>query len=385
MSLSTLPRPDTALTERAGGGLLELIADVAPDGRTYLSRRSQRFPLRLTTPLYLDPSQPGMAFLYVQNPTGGLFEDDDHKIALDVRSGAQVHLTTQSASKLYRADRGCARQRVTLAVAKGAFAEYVPDPLIPHGGARLKQEVVAAVEPGGRLILSEVVAPGRVAGGEQFEYSSAVVDNSDLERGCEQTAVDSVLLEPGRLDPRRAGVLGDRGLSGIGLRGRPRSGLRSARQDDLRGSGRHAGMPRRDQHPALGDGGPHAHPRGLRNLRGPGIRRRVVGSSHRPDRKRSPQETKVTLLIREIVGEADDAGFVGRRRDPLPVASDEARRRRFGDVSRRGAGASHSICHADPSCTSARCSTTMARRSSWSSVPWSRPSWCASTPRCLPS
>ena len=209
MSLSTLPRPDTALTERAAGGLLELIADVAPDGRTYLSRRSQRFPLRLTTPLYLDPSQPSMAFLYVQNPTGGLFEDDDHKIALDVRSGALVHLTTQSASKLYRADRGCARQRVTLAVAKGAFAEYVPDPLIPHGGARLKQEVVAAVEPGGRLILSELVAPGRVAGGEEFEYSSLSL-TTRISSGGEQTAVDSVLLEPGRLEPRRAGVLGDR-------------------------------------------------------------------------------------------------------------------------------------------------------------------------------
>ena len=68
-----------------------------PTGARYLSRRSQRFPLRLTTPLYLDPSQPSMAFLYVQNPTGGVFEDDDHKIALDVRPGAQVHLTTQSA------------------------------------------------------------------------------------------------------------------------------------------------------------------------------------------------------------------------------------------------------------------------------------------------
>ena len=67
-------------------------------------------------------------------------------------------------------------------MAEGAFAEYVPDPLIPHGGARLQQEVVAAVEPGGRLILSEVVAPGRVAGGEAVRVLLAVVDNSDLER-----------------------------------------------------------------------------------------------------------------------------------------------------------------------------------------------------------
>ncbi|MBA3263605.1 MAG: urease accessory protein UreD, partial [Thermoleophilaceae bacterium] len=208
MSLGTLSRPYTALTERAAGGLLELVADVAPDGRTYLSRRSQRFPLRLTTPLYLDPARPGMAFLYVQNPTGGLFEDDDHTIALSVQPGARVHLTTQAASKVYRAEGGCARQRVTLTVAEGAFAEYVPDLLIPHAGARLKQEVVADVEPGGRLIVSEAVAPGRVACGEAFEYSSLSL-TTRIWCGGEQRAVDSVLLEPNELDPRRAGVLGD--------------------------------------------------------------------------------------------------------------------------------------------------------------------------------
>jgi urease accessory protein len=206
MALGTLPRPDAQLSE-ARGGLLELVADVAPDARTYLTRRRQRFPLRLTTPLYLDPAQPGMAFLYVQNPTGGLFEDDDHTLALGVAPGALVHLTTQAASKIYRADRGCARQRVALTVAEGAFAEYVPDPLIPHAGARLKQEVVADVEPGGRLIVSEALTPGRVAFGEAFEYSSLSL-TTRIGCGGEQCAVDSLLFAPNERDPRRAGVLG---------------------------------------------------------------------------------------------------------------------------------------------------------------------------------
>jgi urease accessory protein len=98
MSLGTLPRPDAALTRTVGEGRLRLVAGVAPDGRTYLAERSQRFPLRLTRPLYLDPREPNMAFLYVQNPTGGLFEDDDHLVELDARPGARVHLTTQAAS-----------------------------------------------------------------------------------------------------------------------------------------------------------------------------------------------------------------------------------------------------------------------------------------------
>jgi urease accessory protein len=208
MSLGTLSRRQPAVGDRPTAGLLELVADVAPDGRTFLSRRRQRFPLRLTTPLYLDPARPGMAFIYVQNPTGGLFEDDDHSIALSARPGALVHLTTQAASKLYRADRGCARQRLRLSVSEGAFTEYVPDPLIPHAGGRLEQQLAADVEPGGALIVAETVAPGRVASGEAFEYASLSL-STRISCDGEETAVDSVLLRPDELDPRRAGVFGD--------------------------------------------------------------------------------------------------------------------------------------------------------------------------------
>ena len=57
-------------------GLLELAFRVGPGDRTVLASRRQRFPLRLTVPLMLDPALPGMAFVYVQNPTGGVFAGD---------------------------------------------------------------------------------------------------------------------------------------------------------------------------------------------------------------------------------------------------------------------------------------------------------------------
>jgi urease accessory protein len=207
MSLGAPARREGGLTRPPAGGLLELVAQPALDGRTYLSRQRQRFPLRLTTPLYLDPVRRGMAFIYVQNPTGGLFEDDDHTITLSARPGALVHLTTQAASKVYRAELGCARQSIAFSVAAGAFAEYVPDTLIPHGASRLDQEIVADVEKGGALILSEAIAPGRVAFGEVFGYSSLAF-TTRISCSGEEVAVDSLRLEPSKLDPRRAGVLG---------------------------------------------------------------------------------------------------------------------------------------------------------------------------------
>ena len=207
MPVGALLRPEPALAGSTADGLLELVAEPSADGRTVLARRRQRFPLRLTTPLYLDPARPDMAFLYVQNPTGGLFEGDDHTISLSARPGAQVQLTTQSASKVYRAVDGCARQRVELTVSAGAFVEYVPDPLIPHAGARLEQKLVAEVDAGGALIATEAVAPGRVAFGEAFEYTSLSLVTR-ISRGGEERAVDSLTFEPGKLDPRRPGILG---------------------------------------------------------------------------------------------------------------------------------------------------------------------------------
>jgi urease accessory protein len=213
MSLGTLSRRERGLTRPGSDGLLELVAEPAPDGRTFLSGRRQRFPLRLTTPLYLDPARPGMAFLYIQNPSGGVFEGDRHVISLTARPGARVHLTTQAASKVYRADTGRARQRVELEVAAGAFLEYVVDPLIPHARARFEQEVVANVESGGALIVAETLAPGRVAFGEAFEYTRVSLVTR-ISCDGEETAVDSVVLAPGELDPRRPGFLGEHAYLG---------------------------------------------------------------------------------------------------------------------------------------------------------------------------
>ena len=207
MSLGVVPRRERALTRPSGEGLLDLVAEEGPDGRTFLSWRRQRFPLRLTTPLYLDPKQPGMAFVYIQNPTGGVFEDDDHTISLTVLPEALLHLTTQSATKAYRADQGCARQRIELRVSAGAFAEYIPDPLIPHAGARFQQELTADVEPGGALIVADTVAPGRAASGEAFRYASLSLSTRISSAGHEY-AVDRLLLRPADLDPRRPGILG---------------------------------------------------------------------------------------------------------------------------------------------------------------------------------
>jgi urease accessory protein len=188
-------------------GLLELSFRRDGRGRSALSERRQRFPLRMTAPLYIDPADRGMAFVYAQNPTGGVFAGDRLRTSLTAMDGARVHLTTQSATKLYRCEAGGAEQSLEFHVRDGAYVEHVPDPLIPHAGARFSQRLVANVAPGGAFLAAETVAPGRRAHGESVAYGALTL-HTEVRRDGRELCVDRLVLEPGRSDPRTPGVLG---------------------------------------------------------------------------------------------------------------------------------------------------------------------------------
>src|SRR5262249_47801914 len=138
--------------EDPAGGLLALRFVSGAGGRTELAERSQRFPLRWTVPMYLDPGDPGMAFVYIQNPTGGLFAGDRLVTRRAAGPRTSVHLTTQSATKAYRMVEGEACQRIEVALGEGAFVEYAPDLLIPQAGAKLDQELAVDVGEGAAFV-----------------------------------------------------------------------------------------------------------------------------------------------------------------------------------------------------------------------------------------
>ena len=181
-------------------------------GRTRLTHCRTRPPLLVQQALYPDEAAPDMAHVFLANPTGGLLQNDRHRIAVHVGAGARTHVTTQSATKVYTMTEGVAEQRVSLNVAAGGYLEYLPDPLIPYRDASLEQEVVIACEPGGALLFSDVVTPGRVAMGESFVYRR--LSNRVTVCGQERRPVYREAFD---LDPR-AGNLTGLGVFGFGGR-----------------------------------------------------------------------------------------------------------------------------------------------------------------------
>jgi urease accessory protein len=188
------------------GGLLELAFRVGPDGRTVLASRRQRFPLRLTVPLALDAAVPEMAFVYVQNPTGGVFAGDRLLTRIEAGAGTRVHLTTPSATKVYRMEGGRADQAVEVVLGAGAYVESVPEPLIPQAGSRLASHTAVLLGEGASFVGAELVAPGRH--GEAFAYDRLELETCVCDAGGRERCVDRVGLEPARRSPAARGLLG---------------------------------------------------------------------------------------------------------------------------------------------------------------------------------
>ena len=139
-------------------------------GRTRLVRSRVHPPLAVQRALYLDTLLPDMAFVFIANPTAGIFQRDHQHIAVEVQPGAKAHVTNQSASKIHSMPDSAAYQLTNLAVAENSYVEYLPEPLIPFRGSRFRQETRITVSETGSLLYSEITAPGRVARGEALDY-----------------------------------------------------------------------------------------------------------------------------------------------------------------------------------------------------------------------
>jgi urease accessory protein len=148
-------------------GSLRLTMGLDDAGRCALR---EQYCSQLHRVLQLIPGEaPEEGLVYVLNPTGGILQGDRLEADIRVERGAHGIVTTPSATKLYRADRP-AESTTRLRVAADATLEYLPEPIIPYSGSRYVEHLSIDVEPGGRLLAWETLAPGRAARGELFEY-----------------------------------------------------------------------------------------------------------------------------------------------------------------------------------------------------------------------
>ncbi len=174
-------------------GHLELRCELRPDGTPIISHQNFRAPIHLSKS-HIDQ---GHLVQSIVNPTAGFFDGDRLESDIEVAAGAKLVLSTPSASRVYRTRSGKAAMSFQkFRVGENASLEWIPEPFIPHAGARYVQQTEIDLDPAAGLLFFDWIAPGRVAMGEVFAYQELRWE-LDLRLGGTLIARERYDLKPG--------------------------------------------------------------------------------------------------------------------------------------------------------------------------------------------
>jgi urease accessory protein len=174
-------------------GHLDIVCGPDARGVSVLRRQSFSAPVHLSKPHH----DAGVLVVNVVNPTAGWLGGDRIDVRVAVEGGAALALTAPSASRAHRTRDGARAEVVQdFHVAAGGSLESWPELLIPQGGSRCRLRTRAVVEPGGELLYFDLLAPGRVAHGENLAFTELAWD-VDVLLGARQIARERNVLAPG--------------------------------------------------------------------------------------------------------------------------------------------------------------------------------------------
>ena len=175
-------------------GHLHLTCGCDESGRSALREQSFCAPFHLSKP----HEDAGALVVNVVNPTAGIFDGDELELEAKAESGTRLVLTAPSANRIYQSRTGQpAVVRQTVRAAAGSFVEFLPEPLIPHAGSVYEQHTELLAETGAEMLFFEWLSPGRVAGGEVFQYRK-LGWRTDVRIGGQLAARERYILEPAR-------------------------------------------------------------------------------------------------------------------------------------------------------------------------------------------
>jgi urease accessory protein len=175
-------------------------------GDTVLRLKQQQAPWRVVRAF---PNGAGETLAHLHNVSGGVLDNDDLRLQVEVGPDARAQLTTTGATRVYRSRSADAvsRQQTHITVLERGLLEYLPDPLIPYAQSRFEQSATIELLEEATLFWWETIAPGREASGEVFDYH-ALRNSLELRVNGKLIALERFALEPKLRNPASPARLG---------------------------------------------------------------------------------------------------------------------------------------------------------------------------------
>lgn len=159
---------------------------------------------KLMQPQYLDNT--GQMMYCLLNPGGGYLDGDRYQINIKVHTGADLYLTAQSATKIYKTPCDCVRQTCYLDIQNHGILEYTVDPIIPFQNSSYFQEQEIHLTNSSSLFITDLITPGWSLDGTGFQYNQITLKTT-IFYDKSLKVLDSLVLEPKNTSVHSLGLL----------------------------------------------------------------------------------------------------------------------------------------------------------------------------------
>ena len=206
---------DTQLEQLAVGtagklGILKLNLEKDKfDNKTSIKDQFYKVPLCIKRALYLEETCPEMAYVYIISPSGGILQGDRYRTDITLKNYAKSHITTQSATRIYKMNKNFGTQLINLDVGENCYLEYIPDQIIPFKNSKYYQVSNVKVHDSATCVYSEILTPGRVASNESFEYDICYMKVKGENHSNKLRFIDIAKLEPKKENIKSFGIMND--------------------------------------------------------------------------------------------------------------------------------------------------------------------------------
>ena len=150
---------------------LKLSTKLSPSGKTQLAEYFATPPFKVVTlPAYADAWTNGLNAIQMSS-SPGLLSGDRIDIQITLAESTALSLNTQAFTRVQAMNEGdFAEQNTFIQLEENSRLFYLPHPLVLHKDSAFKQKTFINMQPNSTLIYGEIVAIGRVANNERFEF-----------------------------------------------------------------------------------------------------------------------------------------------------------------------------------------------------------------------
>ncbi|MBD6619533.1 urease accessory protein UreD [Komarekiella sp. 'clone 1'] len=143
------------------------------NGRTIVSHQYTAYPLGISRTFRSDLANPDHIYLYITSSSPGLLANDQLNISLQLAANTHLRLSDQSATKVHPMPIATSKATANyeIEIGEAATLEFIPEPLILFKDATLEQTTHIKCHQQGKLFLSEIIVPGRLARGEFYDFN----------------------------------------------------------------------------------------------------------------------------------------------------------------------------------------------------------------------